>query len=933
MKTKFLTLILGLIMAFSANAQINLNQPLPQDSSVIIGKLPNGLTYYIKRNEKPKNRVFLRLVVNAGSVCEDDDQQGLAHFTEHMAFNGTKNFPKHALINFLESIGMKFGADLNAYTSFDETVYMLEIPADNPAYLDTALLILHDWSHYLSLETKEINDERGVILEEWRLGRGANDRLMRKTFPVIVANSKYAKRLPIGKPDLIRNFNPDVLRRFYHDWYRPDLEAIIIVGDINPKQVQQEIKKVFADIPAPKNPRQRIYPEIPEHQDIKAVVATDSEAARTTISMYWKHPAKQVKTYKDYKDQLTTELVSTMLFSRFRDQMLKPANPFAFAYAGYSSFLDKTDIFVVSAISKKNKTKDAIKLLLEDIESAKRYGFSQDELERAKKQLLTSVEKAYKERNKTNSNYFVQQMQDNFGIRHDPIMSISQEYRIVKQLLPTITLNETNNKIKQLATDKNLVIAVTGPTGEQYPTADEIIKIAQQVRQEQVKPYKSVKVAGTLLDKKLTPGKIVKTTQDTVTGTTTWTLQNGIKIILKPTTFKNDEILLRAFSLGGYSLYKGKNILNARMAAGLVSNSGLGKFNASALEKYLMDKNASVSPFINLYYEGFSGQSTVKDFETMLQMINLYFTEPRFDKDSYKAYIEQLKAVYSNKAKDPQSAWSDTIKYYLRNRSPYAKPIDLNDLNKINFKQAYKIYKQRFSDPGSFTFVFVGNLDLNKIKPLVEKYLGSLPAKNNKETYRDVNATVPVNKQITKVVYKGNDQKSLSFFVFSGNVKDNLKNEILLEGISQILTKRLLDTVREAQAITYSISAFSQVSQIPVQKYIIPVFYSSKPDTAEFIAHEIIRIARGIGKQINDKEYKSTKEKLIREYEVNIKQNQYWLGQLFDMALTNGKPDFVTNYENIVNSLTKDDLVKAARNYFNPDSYIYIVLKPVTSKK
>ncbi len=932
MKAKIFWLLISVFFFTSLFAQVDLNKPLPTDPDVIVGKLPNGLTYYIKHNEKPKNRVFLRLVVNAGSVCEDDDQQGLAHFTEHMAFNGTKNFPKHKLIKFLESIGMKFGADLNAYTSFDRTVYMLEIPADNPAYLDTALLILHDWAHYLSLENEEIDNERGVILEEWRLGRGPQDRLMRKTFPVIVAGSKYAERLPIGKPEIIKNFKYDVLKRFYHDWYRPDLEAVIVVGDIDPKVVQSKIEKLFTPIPAPKNERPRIYPPIPAHKDIKAVVATDSEAVRTTVAMYWKHPMQTTKTIGDYRNMLIRQLVTSMLFSRFKDKMLKPGNPYALAFSTYNPFLDKTDVFVVYAIAKKNRSKDAIKALLEDIESAKRYGFAQSELERAKKQILAQAEKYYKERNKTESNYFISQMQDNFDVRHDPIISIEQEYKLINKLINTITEKDVNQAIKQLATDENLVITVTGPTGQQYPTADQIVELANQVRQEKIKPYKDVKVVSTLINQQLTPGKIIKQTQDQITGTTTLQLQNGIRVIIKPTNFKNDEILLKAYSLGGYSLYSGKDILNARLAAKLVDNSGLGQLKAAELDKFLADKNVSLSPFISLYYEGFSGQSTVKDFETMLQMVYLYFTSPRFDKDSYKSYIEQQIAIMQNKAKDPLEVWRDSIRFLLNNRSIYSKPLSVDDLKKVNFKRAYKIFKQRFGDPGSFTFILVGNVNIDSVRPLLEKYLGALPAIAKKESYRDVNATVPTGKVIRSIIYKGNDKKSLAYFVFTGDVQDNLKNEILLDGISEILTKRLLDTVREAQALTYSIAAFAQTIKIPRSQYIIPVFYSSKPDTVEFIAKEIIKLAHGVGNKISDAEYNSTIRKLLRSYEVNIRQNDYWLSELFNMYLTNGKPDFVTDYEKTVKSLTKQELTEAAKKYFNPDSYLFIALKSEATK-
>ncbi len=922
-------IILSFVLFFFASyAQNDLNKPLPQDSSVIVGKLDNGLTYYIKRNNKPENRIFLDLVVNAGSVCEDDDQQGLAHFTEHMAFNGTQNFPKHKLIDFLESIGMKFGADLNAYTSFDETVYMLEIPADNPAYLDTALLILHDWSHYLSLETDEINNERGVILEEWRLGKGAQDRLTRKTFPVIFYGSKYAERLPIGKPDIIRNFDPDVLRRFYKDWYRPDLEAVIVVGDVDPKAVEQKIKQIFSSIPEPQNPRPRVYPEVPEHQDIKAVVAQDSEASRSALVFYWKHPAKTIKTYEDYRQDLVDQLTATMLSSRFREQMLKPKNPFAIAMGLSYDLFDKTDAFIVLAIPKKGKAADAARLILQDVESAKRYGFSQSELDRAKKQIMAQTDKFYNEKDKTESKYFVDELHQNFGVRHKPILSIEQEYKIIKQLLPTITVDDANKAIKELAPDKNLVITLTGPTDDQFPTADELVQIAKEVRNSNVQPYKDVAVGNQLITKKIKPGKVKSVSTDEVTGTTQWTLKNGIKVVFKPTNFKNDEILLSAYSPGGYSLYSGDDIINARNAADLIANSGVGDFNNSQLTKFMMGKNVSVSPYINLYYEGFKGSSSVKDFETMLQLIYLYYTQPRFDTTDYRAYVEQLKAMMMNKANDPMSVWNDTVIYYLGGRSPYAKPMDIDMLNKLDFKRAYEIYKQRFSDPGSFTFVFVGNINPDQVKPLIEKYLGSLPKKDNKETYRDVHARPQPGKVIEKTVYKGGDQKSLAYMAFTGKINKDLKDRLVLSGVSEVLTKRLLKSIREDQALTYSISAYPLVREIPESYYNVLIFYSSKPDTVFYIKDEIIKIAGDMTKQITDDEYNSTIQKLLRKHEVNMQQNRYWLNKLVEMYKTGSKPDFVTDYDKTVKSITKQDLINGAKQYLLPNSYMIIALKP-----
>ncbi len=910
--------------------QVDLSKSLPTDPSVVSGTLPNGMMYFIKQNKKPANRVFLRLVVKAGSVCEDDDQQGLAHFTEHMCFNGTKNFPKHKLIKFLESTGMKFGADLNAYTAFDQTVYMLEIPLDKPQYLDTALLILHDWAHYVSLEDQEIDDERGVIIEEWRLGRGAQDRMMRKIFPVLLYGSKYADRLPIGKVDIIKNFKYDVLKRFYHDWYRPDLEAVIVVGDIDPQQVKEKIVKLFSQIPASQNPRPRVYPEIPEHNDIKAVVATDKEAPYSIVAFYWKHPMEYVKTYGDFKKELTKQLAETMLSNRYKEKMLSPKTPYAIAMAMDQHLMDKTDAFVVLGIAKKGRISETAKTLMEQIESARRYGFGQSELERAKKQLLARLEKQYNERNKTESNYFVQLIQNHFDVEQAPLLSPEQQYKIAQQLLPSITQQDVNNAIKQLATDKNLVVVVQAPDKEKVPTDQELIDMVKQVRSSQVQPYKDVAVNKPLIAKKIRKGKIVKEEKDAVTGATIWTLKNGVKVVIKPTQFKDDEVLMQAFSKGGYSLYPVDELPSARIAADLISNAGVGDFTQADLQKFLADKNVSVSPFINLYHEGFEGQSDVKNFETMLQLIYQYFMSPRYDTEAYKAFVDQQRAILENKANDPQSVWVDTLMAVLGGNSPYTAPINTQMLDEVNFRRAYEIYKERFADPGSFTFVFVGNVDLQKARPLIEKYLGGLPKKDKKENYRDVKAYIPAGKVITKYVYKGTDPKSLVYMVYTGNWNYSLRNDLLLRGVSDIFTGRLLDTVREALALTYSISASPIIKIEPKQQYGIAIFYSANPDTLSYITKRIISIDNSLKQGISDREYKATIEKLLKAHETQMQQNRYWLTQLVKVYSYGLKPDFVTDYDKLVRSFTKDDFVQAAKQFVRDNSYLIIALKPET---
>ena len=929
MKIKYLIYILFLFtFTFSRAQQLDLTKPLPTDPQVISGVLPNGMHYYVRANHKPENRVMLRLVVRAGSVCEDDDQQGLAHFTEHMAFNGTKNFPKHKLIKFLESVGMKLGADLNAYTSFDQTVYMLEIPMDKPKNLDTALLILHDWAHYLILDNDEIDAERGVIKEEWRLGRGANERMMRKILPVLFYGSKYAERLPIGKIDIIENFDYDVLKRFYYDWYRPDLQAIIVVGDIEPQQIQKKIVDLFSKIPMKEDARKRVYPEIPDHQDIKSVVATDKEARYSIISFYWKKPMTVIKTYADFRKELIDNLVQTMLSSRFSEKVLNPKSPYVVAMARKQYLFGKKEVFVVLGVAKKNKISDATRDLMTQIESARQYGFTKSELERSKRKILSQIEKRAKEADKTESNYYVSLIQQNYDLPHYPLLSPEQELEIVNKLLPSISLEDVNQAIKELVSEQNLVITAQGPEDVQMPTEQQLISIVEQVRQSNIEPYKDLEVKNSLISEKIKKGKVKKIEEDKITGATVWTLKNGVRVIIKPTDFKNDQILMTAYSFGGYSLYTKQELPSARLAATLVASSGIGDFPRAELDKFLADKNVVVNPYIDLYTEGFEGQSDVKNFETMLQMLYLYFMHPRFDQDVYKATLEQQIAMIQNKANDPQSVWIDTITAVMNNYSLYQMPLNVDMLKRVDFNQAYNIFRQRFGDPGSFTFVFVGNIDLQQARPLIEKYLGSLPRLSRKEMYRDVKAYFPVNKVIDKYVLKGHDSKSMIMMLFTNDFQYSLQNELLVKGVSEIFTSRLLDTIREAEALTYSISAYPRFRMIPKAQSSILVFYSTNPDTLKYIKQRVLAIAKSLVNGISDKELSSTRKKLLNQYEVNIKTNKYWLNNLVKIYKYNLNPEFITDYQKIVNSMTKQDLIEAARKYLREDSYIFVALKP-----
>ncbi len=920
-----------LLFAFYSLSGQNLADTLPLDPQIRKGKLENGLTYYVRHNEKPKNRVFMRLVVKAGSVFEDEDQLGLAHFCEHMAFNGTKHFPKHRLIEFLESTGMKFGADLNAYTSFDETVYMLEVPLDKPQNFDTALLVLYDWAWLVAYEDEEIEAERGVIYEEYRLGKGPWERLNRQTMPVLLYGSKYAQRLPIGKPEVFNQCPPDNLRRFYHKWYRPDLQAVIIVGDINPDTAVNKIKRLFSNIPKPQKPVNHTYPEIPDHNDIKVKVATDKEMGYSIVNIFIKHDYKPTITYADFRKSIVRRIWTKAFDQRLNKLALKPGSPFAYSYAYYSHFLDHKATFTLTAFSKKDVKQTVIQLLTE-LERVKKYGFTSEEIENAKKSLMKGVEKRYNERNTTKSQVFVNRCQANFLASQTPLMSYEEIYNTYKKFLPQITDEEVNQVGNQLITDKNEVIILQLPEKKNIvkPTEEEILKIADSIQKADIKPFTSQNKKIELVTGKIKKGKIVEETQNKY-GFTVWKLKNGATVLFKNTDFKSDEIKFYAFSKGGYSVYElNEDLINALLGDEFVRNSGVDGLSEADLQTFEDTHNFSLTPFVDLYSEGFTGTSTKKDFENMLKLLYLYFTQPRFDSSDYQAYREQTIAFLENRDSDPFAAWSDSLDFILSGRSPYEKPLTAEDYNKVDFKKAYEYYKDRFADPNNFTFVFVGNVDFKDFKNLILKYIGGLPTKKRTEKPVIRNATVPVGKNITVQVKKSSDKKAIVYMMFTGYYERNIENEVKIKALAQIFTDKLLKRIREEEALTYSISASPKFYYQEKPKYRIGIFFSCNPDTLNYVIDEIKQIANDLKNQgITETDLQKAKEILKKEQETRLKENKFWLNNMVNRLMFGVQtPMDYQEYMKAVESLTVESLKQAAKEYLNNNSVIVVSLLP-----
>jgi zinc protease len=935
MKQKFFVAITIILMLTCWNipttAQKAGDHKLPTDQKVITGTLDNGLRYYVRENKKPENRIEFRLVVNAGSVLEDDDQQGLAHFIEHMAFNGTANFSEHDLINFLESSGVDFGADLNAYTSFDETVYMFQIPADRQGLIDSAFMILQDWSQNLSLTDEEIDKERGVIHEEWRLGLGANDRMMKEAFPIIFNNSRYATRIPIGKMSVVDSCEHDALRRFYRDWYRPNLMAVMVVGDIDPAFAAQQIQQRFGSLKNPENQRERIEYNIPGNKEPLIAITTDEEATSNMVMLFYKHPKMVTSTINDYTSDLTTELYISMLNARLNEINQTPESPFLFSATMFGGFLGRSvDAYMSFAVAKENKINESLVILLQENERVKQFGFTQAELERQKTQLISDLEKAVEEKDHTPSEVFISQYVDHF-LEKEPYPGIEMEYELTKVLLPNIKLNDVNKLATQLVSDSNLVIMINGPEreGVQIPTEEEVLNDFVSVTSSKLNNYKEETIASTLISNTLSGGQIIDEKNTKALGITELKLDNGITILLKPTDFKNDEILMTGFGLGGTSQVSDDDFVSAKYAANIINQSGLGQFSATGLEKFLTGKNVSVSTDIQELTQNISGKSGKKDLETMFQLAYLYFSEPRKDSIAFLTFKSQMNTQFQFMTANPKAVFYDTIYKLATQNNPRTIVIPTEQqINNIDLGKAYDFYKSSFGNANGFNFVFVGNFDLNTIKPLITKYLGSIPKTGKPAKWRDVSADFP--SGITKAtIYKGTEPQSSVAILMEEKFNWSTKSDLEMMMLMKILGIRLRENMREDQGGVYGVRATQNTSKYPKEEVSIMISWGCDPNNADTLSQTVF--SEMIALQIDGPSLTNlnkAKETLIRDYETNAEQNDYWLGKIKGHLYNRSDLLSTEEIQEIIEKVSAEDIKRAAVNYFNSEHYLKVVLMP-----
>jgi len=904
-------------------------EKLPVAPNVTIGTLKNGIRFYIMQNKKPEKRAELRLVVNAGSVLENDDQKGLAHFVEHMAFNGTKHFKKNELINYLESIGVKFGPELNAFTSFDETVYMLQVPTDSQAIMHKAFLVLEDWASGLAFDSTEIEKERGVITEEWRLGRGAQMRMLDKQLPVIFKDSKYADRLTIGDINIIKSFTHPTLTNYYKDWYRPDLMAVVAVGDFDKTEIEALIKKHFENITAPKNERKRELFPIPSQKGTQFAIASDKEAMYSSVALYYKQEPEAVKNIDDYRKTIIHQLFSSMFNERLRELTQLADPPFAYAFAGKGRMVRTADVNYLQAMVKDNGIERGLEVLLREADRVRNFGFTQTELDRHKKNLLRQIEKQKDEKDKTESSTLIWQFVSNY-LSDEPIPGIENEFVLINKLLPGITVEEVNKLSNELIKTDNRVVLVNCPEKEglKIPTEAELTAVLEKVGKEIVEAYKDKTLEQPLVKNLAAASSVVSETKSEKLGTIEWKLANGVKVIVKPTDFKNDEITFSASSPGGSSLIDDQTFDAAKGAVSILSEAGLGDFSLNELQKALAGKVASANPYIAYYWEGMNGGCSPKDAETMFQLIYLTFTSPRYDTTAFQSYKAKMKAYLENYSNEPRVAFSDTMMVTMANYHPRIQPWSLKSLDNMDLSKSYNFYKNRFADASDFTFIFAGNIDLTSFKIFVEKYLGSLPSLKRNETWRDLKITSPETK-VEKIIKKGIEQKSTVGIVFPTTFEWSRSNEYLMESLIDVLNIRLREVVREDKGGTYGVSVSHQFSRIPTAKVTTNINFGCDPQRIDELTTAVFSVIDSL------KNFGTTPETLAkvketqrRQREIKLKQNKFWVGVISNYIINKEDPLQMLNYNTWVEKLTNEDIKTYASKYLDANKFVKIVLLP-----
>ena len=905
-------------------------EPLPRDSNVVVGTLENGLRYYIRANHEPRSRVELRLAVDVGSVLEDDDQLGLAHMVEHMAFNGTRRFAKHQLVDYLESVGMRFGPDVNAYTSFDETVYMLTLPTDRPGVVETGLEILDDWARGITFDSVEVEKERGVVIEEWRLGQGAQARLRDRQFPRLLAGSRYAERLPIGTRESLETFSHAALRRFYRDWYRPELMAVVVVGDVDVQAMEAQIRARFGTIPPSESPRRRRDYVVPSHRETLYSVATDPELTGSSVSIYKKQPARVAGTAGAYRRWMVESIASGVLNDRLNELTQKPDAPFLDVSSFQGRFLRPTEAFVLNASVREGGIVRGLRAMLTETERIARHGVTATEVARKKRELMRMIEQRMAERDRTTSSQYAAEYVSHF-LYGGEMVSIETEHALYRRFLEGIRVGEVDAVARDWLRPTNRVILASAPAkpGVRPPSEAQLASVVRAASRARPSAYTEAVPDAPLVARAPAPGRVVRERTIPEVGVTEWTLANGVRVLLKPTDFKDDEILLAGRSPGGSSLVADSDYIAALTATAVVQAGGLGGLSMIELQKRLAGKVVSVGTDLAPLYEGVAGIASPRDVETLFELVYLHFTAPRLDSAAIGAYRARARAALENRGASPEIAFQDTLRLTLAQNHPRAQPPSSALFDRLDIERSFAIYRDRFGDASDFTFYLVGTFAPDSLRPLVERYLGGLPAAGRVEQWRDVGMRAPVGV-IEKTVRKGSEPKGRAQIVFSGPFEFDRANVNTLDALGEVLQLRLREQLREERGGTYGVGVSASASRDPRPEYRVAIGFGADPERLDELTRAVFAEVDSLQRfGATPAELAKVREMRLRSREVSLRENQYWIAQLMtfdrygwdvreivaDSAAAAAEPD-------------NEAIRRAARRYLDVHNYVRVFLLP-----
>jgi zinc protease len=918
-KRLYLALILLVVAVFAcALTPEQASRPLPQDPEVLSGRLSNGMSYYILNNKQPEHRAELRLYVNAGSVNEDDDQRGLAHFTEHMAFNGTKSFGRTEVVDYLTSIGMGFMNGLNAGTSYEFTYYMLKVPTDNAEQLRTGIQILSEMAHAVTYAPEELERERGIILEEWRLGQGPQQRVADATMKVLFQGSKYAERAPIGTEEVLRNFKRETIQRFYSDWYHPSNQSVVIVGDYDPEAMLALLKEFFAPIPAKENPRVLEKIVIPENVEPQVTVVTDPEFPYNLAQIIWKRENRPIITMGDYYDQLKQDLYCDMLSSRLEELSKKPNPSYSMAFAMSQNILKGLGGAAAIAIAPQGKSEEAFQVLLTEAQRVERFGYLPSEFDRAKLRLTRRVEQAVAQK-ATRQSGDVAEGFINTLYYGGAYISPEQEESMVKSLLAELSLEELNVLGPTIFTDKNMFISITGPESAKasLPTQERLLAIVGEAKTQELTAYTEEVIDKPLIPEKLKPGTIKKQLTNRKAGINIWTLSNGVKVYFKKTDFKQDEVLLGAWSPGGFSYTDAASLSSANLLSMYVSESGFGEFDATALQKLTAGKVANANLSLSLNSEGFNASCSPQDLELMFQMVLQFGTNPRFDEDDFTSFLQRMKGVLENSLLDPQSYFFDLLESAPYNDNPYTRSLHPDDLDKADLETVQRIFKDRFADFSDFSFVIVGNYDEAKIKDLVRTYLGSLPASQREESYKDVGIR-PIQGISENRFQRGLSDRCFATLITTSPYKGDVATRSKLHALMYLYNEKLRENVRENLSGVYVVQAWPAQERYPSPHLVTNAFLACDPLRVDELMNAIVLTADSLRQGLFEDRYvEAAKITLIKTYEDRIKTNDYWLMGIMNGIAEDRPIDAFLSFPRYYQEINRQTVIDAA-NMFLP---------------